>query len=244
MRDIIITILVTLAVAFGVGFSVNYPFGILMGIIAGLVTFLILSKKAMKQLEIVQAKANKAINSRNIERAVKIYEGALSLSKKSPFVKGQIYGMIGMLHFVTDNKEKAIPALEKSSSLNWVAKGMLGVVFFKEKKYEEVDKIMKKVVAASKKEGLAWGLYAYLLSKQKRYDEAIAILEEGNKKLNDKDERLKANIVELKNGRKMKMKLFGDPWYQFRLEEPPKRRVQQESPGYMKFKKNAHYRGR
>ncbi|MBN1968898.1 MAG: hypothetical protein JXR48_17280 [Candidatus Delongbacteria bacterium] len=243
MRDIIITAASLIISTLAIGFTINFSFGILVGIIVGLIVFLMLSRRIMKELEEVQNRANKAINNRNIDRAVKIYESALSLGKKSPFVKGQVYGMLGMLHYVTDDLDKAIPALEKSSSMNWVAKTMLAVVHFKKKEIDKMEEIMKKVTSTSKKEGLVWGVYAYLLARLKRYEDATKVLEKGLEKLKDKDERLKTNLIELKNNRPMKMKVFGDPWYQFRLEDPPKKKIQQEMPGFIKYKKNAHYRG-
>ena len=86
-------------------------------------------------------------------------------------------------------------------------------------------------------------MYAYCLSKINKREDAIKILEEGNKKLKEVDDRIKSNILELRNGRKMRMKAFGDQWYQFMLEIPKKRMMQQTGPSQGKFKKNALYKG-
>jgi len=216
-----------------------------MGIIAAAVVFIILVRNASKELERLNEKAQKALYSQNFDRALRIYESGLDLGKKSPFITGQIWGMIGMIHFMRKDNEKAKPALLKSSTMNWAAKGMLAVIYLNEKNYADMENTLKVVVTAGKKDGLAWGLYAFCLEKINKKEEALKILEEGNKKLKEQDDRIKSNILELRNNRKMRMKGFGDAWYQFMLERPPmKRMMQPTGPVHQTgFKKNALYRG-
>ncbi len=243
MRNIMYSLLAVTVVISGLSF-INLAFAILMGVIAGLVVFLILTRKVMKELEEINQKAQKAIQQQKIDRAIKIYESALELRKKSPFVTGQVYSLIGMLYYVTKDFDKAVPALMKSSNMNWMAKGMLAAHYLNTKNIPEMDKALKKIVIAGKKDGMSYALAAFCYEKLNRKDEAIKVLEDGNKYLKEQDERLKANLLELKNGRKMKMKLFGDMWYQFLLETPPARRVQQQpnSPQpFQRMKKNAIY---
>ena len=247
MRNILISIIVAVVVTAGIYLPTNKEylgFSILIAVIVGIVTFFILTKKTMKELEALNEKAQKAIYSQKFDRAIRIYESGLALRKKSPFIAGQIYGMIGMLYFMRRDNKNAKPNLIKSSSLNWVSKGMLGVIYMNEKNSIEMEKVFKNMVSAGKKEGLAWALYAYCLDKINRREDAIKVLEEGNKKLKEVDDRIKSNILELRNGRRMRMKAFGDPWYQFMLENPPRKRMmQQQGPSQGKFKKNAMYRG-
>lgn len=247
MRNIIITILTAVVVSTGLYFLFSdfLAFSILIGIIAGAAVFIFLVRSASKELEKLNDKAQKALYSQNFDRALRIYESGLALGKKSPFITGQIYGMIGMIHYMRKDFDKAKSALIKSSSMNWAAKGMLGVIYMNEKNYTEMDNTFKVMITSGKKDGLSWGLYAYCLEKLNRKEEALKILEEGNKKLKDSDERIKSNILELRNNRKMRMKVFGDAWYQFMLERPPMKRMMQQ-PGVAHqtgFKKNALYKG-
>ncbi|OGE82600.1 MAG: hypothetical protein A2Y39_02555 [Candidatus Delongbacteria bacterium GWF2_40_14] len=247
MRNIIISILTAVVVSTGLYFLFSdfLAFSILIGIIAGAAVFILLVRSASKELEKLNDKAQKALYSQNFDRALRIYESGLALGKKSPFITGQIYGMIGMIHYMRKENDKAKPALIKSSSMNWAAKGMLGVIYMNEKNYTEMDNSFKVMVTSGKKDGLSWALYAYCLEKLNRKEEALKILEEGNKKLKDADERIKSNILELRNNRKMRMKVFGDPWYQFMLERPPMKRMMQQ-PGVAHqtgFKKNSLYKG-
>ncbi|MDA3838172.1 MAG: hypothetical protein PF574_04225 [Candidatus Delongbacteria bacterium] len=245
MRNILISIIIAVTITAGTNYLLeNLGFSILIAVIVGIIAFFILTKKTMKELEVLNEKAQKAIYSQKFDRAIRIYESGLELRKKSPFIAGQIYGMIGMLYFMRRDNKNAKPNLQKASSLNWVSKGMLGVIYMHEKNPVEMEKVFKNMISAGKKEGLAWSLYAYCLDKISKREEAIKILEEGNKKLKEVDDRIKSNILELRNGRRMRMKAFGDPWYQFMLENPPRKRMmQQASPSQGKFKKNAMYKG-
>ena len=51
------------------------------------------------------------------------------------------------------------------------------------------------------------------------YRKAVAILEKGLKKTGG-NEAVETNLKALQEGRKMKMRMFGDLWYQFHLEKP------------------------
>jgi Ca2+/Na+ antiporter len=165
MRNIIITVLTAVVITAALGFLTNWWFAALMGIIAAAVVFIILVRNASKELERLNEKAQKALYSQNFDRALRIYESGLDLGKKSPFITGQIWGMIGMIHFMRKDNEKAKPALLKSSTMNWAAKGMLAVIYLNEKNYADMENTLKVVVTAGKKDGLAWGLYAFCLEK-------------------------------------------------------------------------------
>jgi hypothetical protein len=75
----------------------------------------------------------------------------------------------------------------------------------------------EKAVQASPKESLLWNLYAYCLCESNDTEKAKDILERGLKKLPG-DEKAKQNLELLREGKKMKMKGFGEMWLQFHLE--------------------------
>ena len=85
------------------------------------------------------------------------------------------------------------------------------------------------------KQGLLWGLWAYLHWKSGNADKAIEILNRGKKELGDKDEKLNTNLLNLQNGKKMVMKGYGEPWYQFQLEMPPV--MLKQRGGHVKFQR-------
>jgi hypothetical protein len=76
----------------------------------------------------------------------------------------------------------------------------------------------EKAVAATKNESLPWALYAFCLDKVGERNKAIEVLEKGIKK-GAADDTLLVNLGALQEGKKMKMKGYGDLWYQFHLEK-------------------------
>jgi hypothetical protein len=63
-------------------------------------------------------------------------------------------------------------------------------------------------------------VHAWLLAKEERVDEAIAVLSRYTKK-DLTDEPSKDNLLRLQNGKKMSMKPFGIVWYTLGFETPP-----------------------
>ena len=97
---------------------------------------------------------------------------------------------------------------------------MLGVIYMRKKENEKMIKAFEKGVKSSSSEALIWNLYAYCLSKVGERDKAIAVLNRAVKKVTG-DERTASNLKALQNNAKMKMKSFGEMWYQFHLETVP-----------------------
>ena len=61
----------------------------------------------------------------------------------------------------------------------WPAWAMLAVTYYRSDKTEEAVEVLEHAVKVSKKTGLLWSLYAWLLWKKKRTDEALAVLVRG-----------------------------------------------------------------
>ena len=67
----------------------------------------------------------------------------------------------------------------------------------------------------------------------KERDQAVAVLNKGLK-ICEGDERLVVNRNQLQNNKPMKMKVYGDQWYQFMLERPM---LRQEPPPFARMSK-------
>jgi predicted Zn-dependent protease len=128
-----------------------------------------------------------------------------------------MHAQIGMIYFMKRDFSNAFPHLEKSFAKNWIAMGMLAVSYMKRNKHELMKSTFEKAVQWSPKESLLWNLYAYCLHDIGETEKAKQILEKGIKRLPG-DERLTHNLDALREGKKMKMKSYGDMWLQFHLE--------------------------
>jgi hypothetical protein len=94
-------------------------------------------------------------------------------------------------------------------------------------------------VAANKKEGVLWSLYAWILEKEDRHEQAISVLGRGVA-ANPSDDKLKTSLQALQNGKKLKLgKLYAEQWFQFMLERPPP----EFAPSGFRGGRRAIYRG-
>jgi len=215
------------------GLQVAVWISVPMGVLAGFALFVILGRKVQGELEAVMSKMQREIQEQKMDRAIATLEaGKVALKNRHFFIAKQMNSQIGVIHYLQGSKhhEAALSYFEKGFMRHFVAQGMMAVIYYKRKDYDKMKKTMDDALAVTKKEAIVYGLYAYLLYQIKEKDEAIAILQKGLKKLPD-DPRLTANLTQLQNNKKMKMKVFGDLWTQFMLERAP--RVQQQLPPHL-----------
>jgi tetratricopeptide (TPR) repeat protein len=98
---------------------------------------------------------------------------------------------------------------------------MLGAARYRKRDVAGATKVLEEAVKVNKKEGVLWSLYAWILEKEGRHEEAIRILGRGAA-ANPSDEKLKAGLQTLQNGKRLKLgKTYQEQWFQFRLEDPP-----------------------
>jgi hypothetical protein len=88
----------------------------------------------------------------------------------------------------------------------------------KRNKKEKMRETFEKAVRWSSKESLLWSLYAFCLNEGGDSGKAKEILARGLKKIPG-DERIMHNLEALNEGKKMKMRSYGDMWLQFHLEK-------------------------
>ena len=185
--------------------------------VAFLASFVLISRTIMKKVEAVMETAMKDIQNQRFEKGVRELKGALAYGKWQIYVTGQVNATIGMVHYLKRDFSNAFPYLEKGFFKNWMAMGMLAVSHMKRNRRDRMKETFEKAVVASPKESLLWALYAYCLADGGDVEKAKEILQRGLKKIPG-DEKLQQNLQLLGDGKKMKMKEYGDLWLQFHLE--------------------------
>ena len=140
-------------------------------------------------------------------------------------------GQIGSLLFHQRRYDAAESYLRNSFYKNWVAQAMLAVLFFRQRKYDEMSVAFEKGVKANAKESLLWAVYAWCLWKNNRTDEAIAVLNRA--KATVSDERIDANLLALQNKKKMRMDGWREMWFMFGLAKPKQPRMSNPFGGKM-----------
>jgi tetratricopeptide (TPR) repeat protein len=179
--------------------------------------FYLISRYIMKQVMAIMDTATKDLQAQRIEKAIRELQSAFKFGKWQIYVDGQVNAQIGMVYYLKRDFAAAFPYLEKAFFKHWMAMGMLAISYMKRSKKDKMKETFEKAVQASPKEPLLWNVYAYCLCEAGEPTRAKEVLEKALKKVSG-DEKTRQNLELLQEGKKMKMKGFGDMWLQFHLE--------------------------
>ena len=191
--------------------------GLLVALLVFMGSFLLISRIITKKLQDIMEPAMKDIQAQRFEKGIRDLKSALRYAKWQIYVESQINSAIGMVYFVRRDFTTAFPYLEKGFFKNWVTMGMLAVTYMKRNKRDKMRETFEKAVMATPKESLLWSLYGYCLNECGENVKACEVVAKGLSKLPG-DENLKQNLDLLREGKKMKMRAYGEMWLQFHLE--------------------------
>lgn len=196
----------------------NLPIVVAVAVVGFFLPFILIVRVVMKKVEALMMGAQQDVMANRTEKAISSLKEGLKYGAWQFYIKDQIHSQIGSILYMKRDFNEALPYLEKGFMRNWVSMGMLAISYMKKNKNSKMVSTFDKAISGSAKEPMIYALYAYCLEKTGERQKAIAILEKGLKKTGQ-DERLQENIELLQAGKKMKMKGFGDMWYQFHLEK-------------------------
>ncbi|MEW5854593.1 MAG: hypothetical protein AB2A00_37805 [Myxococcota bacterium] len=199
---------------------------IIPALVVAVAAYFVISRRTARRIEGILLAAQKDLMAGRIEKAVQTIESARRFAPWQFFVDKAINSQLGTIHFLREDFNKAMPLLEKGDPRHWVSRAMLAVCYFKKKDYAKMDQEFESAARFSAKQGLLYSLWAWCHWKNDENDRALKILARGDQALEGKDERIKQNLLNLQNGKKMKMKGYAEQWYQFHLEKIPQPRPQ------------------
>jgi tetratricopeptide (TPR) repeat protein len=209
--------------------------GVPVGILAGGGLFIWLGRKVQEELEKIFTRAGELMKKQHFDAAIQVMKEGYKLGPRQFLVKGSIDGQIGVVQYLRKKNDEAEPLLKTASMQHYVAKAMLAILQWKRGEKKKAKQTFELALKAGKKESLLYGVYAYALNEMNERDAAIEILNRGLK-ICKGDERLLTNRSLLQNGKAMKMKVYGEQWYQFMLERPM---LRQEPPPFARVSKRA-----
>ena len=224
-------VVASLLMALDVKLWLSAPLGILLGL--GL--FIYLGRRTQAKLEKIFNRAGEQLKKQQFDAAIETIKEGYQLNRWQFLVKGSIDGQIGVIQYLRKKNEEAEPLLRSASPQHYIAKAMLAVLQWKRGEKKEAKASFDKALKAGKKESLLYAVYAYFLNEIREREAAIDVLNRGLK-VCEGDERLLANRNLLQNNKAMKMKVYGEQWYQFMLERPM---VRQEPPPFARVSKRA-----
>jgi tetratricopeptide (TPR) repeat protein len=241
MWNLLISLAVGAAVALAIRFGteLGWAAAVFPGLVAAVAAYLVLARRTWKKLEKIFAGMQREVQARKLDKAIQTLETGFPLAPWQFLVASQLHSNIGILQYLQQDFDAALPHLEKSFSRNWIARGMLGVARYKKRDLPGAKGVFENAVKVNKKEGVLWSTYAWILERENQHEQALAVLGRAVQ-ANPSDEKLKTSLQALQNGKKLKLgKLYEEQWFQFHLEQPPPQFV---GPGF-RGGRRALYRG-
>ena len=179
--------------------------------------FMLLTRITMKKVGALMEVAQRDMMANRSDKAVKELLAGLKYGAWQIYVKQQIHSQIGTIYYLKRDFKEAVPYLEKGFVRNWVSMSMLAITYMKKNKTSKMVETFGKAVSGNRKEPMIYAVYAFCMDRIGERGKAVEVLKKGIAKTSD--ERLQDNMALLESGKKMKMKAFGDMWYQFHLEK-------------------------
>jgi tetratricopeptide (TPR) repeat protein len=199
------------------GFNLAWWGALLISLAIFAAVYVVCVRITMKKVMAAMEAASKDLQAQRFEKAIRVLKDTLQYGKWQIYVNGQINSQIGTIYYVKRDFSNAFPYLEQSFFKNWISMAMLAICYMKRQKKDKMISTFEKAVQWSAKESLLWNVYAYCLNESGEPTRAREVLEKGLKKL-PTDTHLKENLESLNQGKKMKMRSYGDLWFQFHLE--------------------------
>ena len=206
-----------------------------IGIIGGVALFIWLGRKVQNELEGIFSRAGELLKKQQFDKAIEAMKEGYRLAPRQFLVKGSIDGQIGVVQYLRKKNDEAEPLLASASMQHYIAKAMLGILQWKRGEKKKAKGTFDLALKTGKKESLLYAVYAYVLTEMGERDRAIEILNKGLGVCKG-DERLITNRNLLQNGKALKMKVYGEQWYQFLLERPM---IRQEAPPFARVSRRA-----
>ena len=233
--------MINLAISLGLvavlAFLLKWPLGvslwvgILIGFATGTALFIYLGKRVQDRLEAIFKRASEQLKRQQWDPAIGTMKEAYRWAPWQFMVKGTIDGQIGIVQYLRNKHAEAEPLLKSAGMNHYIAKAMLAILQWKRGERANAKKTFNLAIKAGKKESIVYAVYAYALNEMNEKNDAISILNKGLKYCKN-DERLLSNRTLIQNKKPMKMKVYGEQWYQFMLERPV---IRQEPPPFARM---------
>lgn len=232
MYNLLLSLAAGTAVALAIAFGTSYGWvaAVFPGFLVATALYVFVAFRVRKQMEAVGEVVQRELKAQHVDKAIQALQGAFRLGPWQFLVAAQLHAQIGILRYLTGDLDAALPELEAGLPRGWLAKlayrDWTGRAFLATARYRKRDvagalALYEESVGVGEKDGLCWSIYAWVLEKEGRHEEALRVLGRGAAKL-PKDERLQDSLQALQNGKKLRLwKLYDMQWFQFGLEAPP-----------------------
>jgi tetratricopeptide (TPR) repeat protein len=218
--------LVALAIRLG-GFG--WVAVVVPGVLAAAIAYVALNLRAQKRLSAIVESAVADAQARRFDRAIQQAKGAFALSPWLFGADAAVAALIGQFLWWKGDQEAALPYLERAAAGQWPARVMLAIARWRKRDLAAMQQVFEGTLKgrANRKQGLVWCAYAWLLDREDRHDQAVAVMARAVQ-ANPSDDKIKSALQSLQNGKKLKIGKLYMEWYNFGVEPPP----QMMPPGF------------
>ncbi len=215
-------------VLFGIGAATTSSLvaGFIPALLALGISYVLLARRSGQKLQKLMEAAMVEFQAGRVEKGRKILESGYALQKWQFLISAQIHAQLGAIDYMQRRYKQARVHLEKAWSRHWMAQAMLATLDFREKKIEAALERMEKTRGPGGSDPVFWGLFAYFAVESGDRERALRVLADGIKK-HASSEPLKGMADAVRNKKKLKMKAFGQGWFQFFPEHIPRSMLMQ-----------------
>ena len=145
-------------------------------------------------------------------------------------LSGQLEAQRGMIRYMQMKFDEALPLLERGQFRNWAASLSIGCIHHRNGSKDQAWKSFAKASKSAPKEPMVYLVWATLLTRDGKREEALSVLSDGLTTL--PDNTLLAGLQKtIANRRKIETKRFPQTWYQFFPEDMMKQMVRGKKGG-------------
>lgn len=232
MYNLLISTAIALATA-GLVLLLGFPWvsAIFPALLVFPVVLFLLTRRTGKQVEAAMAPLQELMQKGKIaETEALLVQVRDTYGPWQILLKGQITGQIGMLKYMQQKYDEALPLLEQASGRDWTAQAAQGCIHFRRGDHDAAWSAFDDAVSAAGKDANAWALYVFLLVKHGDRDKALSVLARGLEKTGE-SELLKKLRNRVANKQRIDPSVLGDMYFQFFPEEMVKRMAMRGTRG-------------
>lgn len=220
------SVLLSSVIALLLGFSGTFLdwwrwyWAVLFSVLAFVAVWIVVQRRFGVRLQPAMSQVQRQMAAQQWDAAMQTLESLLPYGKWVPLLRGQVLGQMGMLAWMSHQKEKALQLLEGASVRAPEARVLLACILYKNGDLARALSVLQFAGAVNKKHALLHNTWAWILHKSERSDEAQKVLAAFLKR-DPTNEAAKDNMLRLQNRTRMTMQSFGMEWYAMQLEQPP-----------------------
>ncbi|MFT4622891.1 MAG: tetratricopeptide (TPR) repeat protein [Myxococcota bacterium] len=179
----------------------------------------LLTRRTGRQVEAEMRALPQLLQARKVDEAKALLDGVRQrYGRWQILLGGQLEAQVGMLDYIQMKFDDALPRLKKGTFQNWTAWTAIACIHWRRDRRDDAWAAFEKAASAGSKEAIVYAMWAQLLVKAGKRNEAVSVLARGLEVLPESD-FLKGLSKRVANKKSIDVKRFPQTYYQFWPEE-------------------------